>query len=120
MRPIRLDTKPRKETDISKDIGQYLTARGIYNVRIQSGRLKRGKDFIHLAPTGTPDRAATYRGLAIWIEVKKPGETPSDKQLETHDAIRRSGGRVIVAECLDQVIEGFAKIDQELGSSNGK
>jgi hypothetical protein len=99
------------EAGISKAIGEYLDAMRIYNVRVNSGMIPgpRGS-WIHLAPAGTPDRFLCYKGRFITIEVKKPGEVPSEEQVAAHEAIRKSGGVVILAESVDDVITGLGAI----------
>ncbi|HEX8773277.1 MAG TPA: VRR-NUC domain-containing protein [Pyrinomonadaceae bacterium] len=102
----------RVEAGISSAIREYLDARRIYNVRVNSGKVRGPSgSWIHLAPAGTPDRLACYRGRFIAIEVKKPGEEPSLEQLEKHVEIRRNGGIVIVAESVDDVIKAIGSIE---------
>jgi hypothetical protein len=101
----------RIESGISSAIREYLDARRIYNVRVNSGKVRGPSgSWIHLAPAGTPDRFACYRGRLIAIEVKKPGEESSPEQLEKHEEIRKSGGVVIVAESVDDVIRAIGSI----------
>lgn len=99
------------ETSISNTIAKYLNARRIFNFRVQAGRIqtKQGH-WIHFADKGTPDRFCLYNERAVFIEVKRIGEKPTDDQLRVHGDIRSAGGIVIVAERLEDVIEGLNKI----------
>lgn len=103
------------ETDISAQIADYLNAKGIYNVRVNSGGLIKTAigTWIHLAPKGTPDRFACHRGLLIAIEVKRPGEKPTNDQLEQHELIRNSGGIVVIAHRVEDIAETINRIDEE-------
>lgn len=61
---------------------------------------------IHGGPTmmaGLPDLIACVNGQFIGIEVKQPGQKPSVVQEFVHRKIRKAGGDVIVATCLDDV-----------------
>ena len=102
-----------RETSLSKTIEEYLNARKIWNIRIQSGMIQtiRG-NWMHLAKKGTPDRLAISAGLPIFIEVKRVGEKPTPEQLECHEKLRANGAIVIVAQRLEDVqnvIENIAK-----------
>ena len=46
------------ETSISNQIKNYLDGRKILNFRVQCGRVKVGKNYIHFAQKGVPDRFA--------------------------------------------------------------
>jgi hypothetical protein len=99
------------ETRISKAIGDYLNSLRIYNLRLNSGRLKAAGGWVYLCPQGTPDRFALVNGHPLFIEVKQPGKSATDAQEETHERIRRAGGIVIpeassVAQ-VDVVVRGL-------------
>lgn len=40
---------------------------------------------------GTPDVHVTYRGRSSWIELKAPGEKPTDRQLIEQSEWRKAG-----------------------------
>lgn len=52
---------------------------------------------------GLPDLICCYRGHFWGIEVKQPGQKPSERQVFVHSLIKRSGGNVIVATCVEDV-----------------
>ena len=102
-----------KEGCVSASIEEYLERRKIYNLRLNSGKIYLGNRAIQLCPEGTPDRFLLYRAHCLFIEVKRFGEKPSDEQIKTHESIRASGGRVIVAYSIDCVATALREIDAE-------
>lgn len=102
------------ETQISKEIRDYLNKRGIYNLRLNSGKVRVRGGWMQLCDEGTPDRYCLFKGKSIFIETKVPGEKPTDEQLAAHDRIRRSGGIIIIAERLDDVIESFSELQSKI------
>ncbi|AGI12306.1 endonuclease [Mycobacterium phage FF47] len=52
---------------------------------------------------GLPDLIACYRGTFWGIEVKQPGQRPTPRQEWVHSMIKRAGGSVIVATCVEDV-----------------
>jgi Holliday junction resolvase len=94
------------ESKVQRQIIRYLEDAGWYVVKIlqttkngwpdlQALRLKewRTKDFIQ------------YRGVILFIEVKRPGTKPTPLQLIRHEELRSRGFRVIVADSLESLIE---------------
>ncbi len=92
----RRATRP-KETDISASIASQLSGLGIWNTRVQSGQVKTQTGYMRLAVNGTPDRFAAL-GVALWIEVKRPGEKPSTVQLDVHRELKANGSLVFVVD----------------------
>ncbi len=120
-----------KEQQISKSIQDYLDKRGIYNDRMNSGRVKvvkegfsggkptRYENWLQLAKKGTPDRwciippSLDPHGLGGWlmlIEVKQRGKKPTPEQEERHQELRTAGAVVIVADSLESFIEQFERV----------
>lgn len=101
----------QKETSLSAQIAEYLTTRGIYNERLNSGKVETKSGYwITLCEKGTPDRLAIFRGQSIFIETKTLGKKPTPEQLEKHDELRDAGAIVIVADSYQQFIYTFAAI----------
>lgn len=91
-----------RETPLSAQIAEYLDNRGIYNDRLQCGKLQTARGhWIHLCKTGTPDRFCIIRGQIIFIEVKMRDEKPCAGQLSRHELLRKAGAIVIVADSFD-------------------
>ena len=111
------------ETSVSGTISDYLDRRRLFHLRLNSGKA-RGLNggMMHLCPPGTPDRFCIYRGLPVFIEVKKPGEKPSAEQIAAHELIRTKGGFVIVACDVTDVIAGLKELDGKInqGETNGR
>ena len=90
------------ETQIQKDIIEYLHARNIRAWRTNSGKARYN---IKLAPNGTPDIIGYLPGgKFLGIEVKKPGCKPSEEQLKWHADAQEQGCAIIVAHSLDDVV----------------
>lgn len=109
----------QSETEISKDIAAFLDKAGIYNLRLQSGRLRKRGAFVNLCKPGTPDRFFMMPrfgrafSVPVFCEVKRTGETPSAGQKLAHDEIVRKGGVVIVADSLDAFIRQFDELKKQ-------
>jgi len=52
---------------------------------------------------GTPDLVICGKGRTIFVELKKPGEEPTDKQRTVHEKIRKSGNCVLVVNTWDEL-----------------
>lgn len=117
--------KPRKakprpvghvsEQQISNAIGQHFDALGLWNTRLNSGKIRvtdsNGKSrFITLCRPGTPDRVAAT-GLITFVEVKAAGETMSAEQRDVAERLKKSGALVF---CVDS-IEAFLKVKNAVG-----
>ena len=95
----------QNETSLSATIADYLDRAGIYHERINSGMARGPKGgWIHLARAGTPDRFLCLNGRFVALEVKVPGQQPTQEQCAIHERIRQSGGIVVVVESLNQVV----------------
>lgn len=114
----------QKESSLSAQIAAYLTARGIYNERLNSGRIEtRSGYWIALCERGTPDRLAIVRGRAIFIETKSAGKQPTPVQCEKHRELQTAGAVVIVADSFRQFVDAFSAIRaalEEHAPINGK
>lgn len=103
----------KPETEISKAIGEQLNQLGVYNLRLNSGKVKVRGGWMHLCPEGTPDRLVLLNGRAIFVEVKQPGEKPTPEQIACHEEIRRHGGVVLVLESAAQVWEAITGLRKQ-------
>lgn len=92
--------RDKTETEIQAEIREYLQLSGWLVYRMNSGG-RRGRVTLH--PAGTPDLLALKNGRVVWIEVKKPGEKPSNIQLEVHDLLIENRFEVIIATSIDDV-----------------
>jgi hypothetical protein len=107
-----------KETPLSARIAEWLDSRGIYNDRLNCGKVetKRG-NWITLCKTGTPDRFCIVRGQIVFIEVKRFGETATDEQLAKHDELRTHGAIVIETASFDNFVQQFNAIRAAIESA---
>jgi hypothetical protein len=86
------------EHDIQSSILELITRKGGIATRVNSGGsiAKRGK-YIRLAPKGTSDIIACYRGVPLYIEVKRDGECATDEQIDFLERVAEAGGVGLVA-----------------------
>jgi hypothetical protein len=115
------------EKQVEKSIMHYLAVIGAYAVKVQSGMLPqsyKGKNrMIHLAPQGTPDIIALFKGNYIGIEVKKDDKEVQkwirypygakgnivkhdpriEAQKETGHTIAQKGGVFIICSSVDEL-----------------
>ena len=92
---------PKTETEIQKEIIDYLTQHGWDVYRMQSGRVSG----VRLHKKFTPDLMALKNGVTIWIEVKKPNEKPTEGQRKRHEEIRKNGFKVFVVDSLEALLQ---------------
>ena len=52
---------------------------------------------------GIPDRLVMYAGLAVFVEVKRPGGTPTERQDKYHDRLGKVGMGVVVIDTKEKV-----------------
>lgn len=113
-KPARTDSPGRKavkkatvgvrEQDIQNAILDYLSYRGIFAIRLNSGAIKTERgSLVRGCPAGTPDILSIVAGRAVFIEVKRPGKQPTAIQEAMHQRLRQSGAVVLVATCIEDV-----------------
>lgn len=95
----------KSETEIQAEIVKALIQFGYEVFRMNAGR----KGGIKLHPNGTPDLLAQRKGHSVWIEVKRPGEEPTEDQLKRHKEIRDNGFPVYVFHSVDEMMEYYKK-----------
>lgn len=84
------------EAKIGRKIRAYLEDQGAFIFKIHGGPQMMA---------GLPDLIACLPGGRFaGIEVKQPGQKPSARQEFVHRMIRRSGGEVVVATCVEDVM----------------
>lgn len=91
----------KTETEIQAEIVKALIAHGWEVLRLNAGR----KGGIRLHPSGTPDLLAMRNGNSVFIEVKKPGEEPTDIQKARHKEINANGFPVYVFHSVEELME---------------
>lgn len=113
------------ETELSKSIGDGLTAAGFWNIRIPAGEWRVRGGWLHVAEPGTPDRLVL--SPYGFLEIKEPdpprkrASTPKrDKRLKSqrdwHARADREGVRVETVESLGGalgVVYGWREDDRE-------
>jgi len=93
------------EAMVLKDVTHFLTLKGVYFWRNNSGAYKSESGaFVRFGKKGTSDIVGVYPGGRFFaVECKKPGGKLSDEQIEFLKSVRLHGGVVCVAESVDDV-----------------
>ena len=96
----------RTETEIKKEITDYLRNRGYTVHRMNSGKAKVKGGYLELCEKGTPDILVLGKDKYIlWIETKKPGGNPTEEQLEKIAYYKTLGHSTLIAESIENVIQ---------------
>ncbi len=100
-----------KESEIQKQIIEYLKVMNIIVIRNNSGLIHISNRWINLGDAGSSDLIAMHplSGKLIAIEVKRPGEKLRGKQILFRDKVLKGNGIHITAYCLEDVIINIAK-----------
>lgn len=97
------------EHQIQQAILDYLPYFGVKAFRVNSGLIPQEyngrRRMIRMAPAGTPDIVGCRKsdGKMVCIEVKKPGNKPTDIQVRVMDEWREYGALVFVATSVEDV-----------------
>lgn len=82
------------EAKIGKKIREFLESEGAFVFKVHGGPQMLA---------GLPDLIVCWEGRFFGVEVKQPGHGPTERQKFVHSLIRRSGGEVVVATCVEDV-----------------
>ncbi len=86
--------KALERKDVEKPAIDFAYRRGWWHTKV--GALTRNAQ---------PDDLFVRRGVYLWIEFKKPGESPTEQQLKRHKEMREQGMDVRWTDSLQQVME---------------
>lgn len=92
------------ERAVQSAIMQYLRLRGYYVLRLNAGALldAQGRS-VRMHPAGTPDLLAIKDGRAVFVEVKRPGKMPTERQRLMMAELRTYGARCICATSVEEL-----------------
>jgi hypothetical protein len=93
-----------KESDIQRQILDYLAIKGVFAYRNNSGALRR---FFRAGVLGGPDVVCGIDGRYIGIEVKAPKGKQSDHQKEFQKNLEAAGGKYVLAYSLDDIMHSI-------------
>lgn len=80
---------------------KILQASGAIVIRMNAGRTRNN---VRMAPAGTPDIMAVLKDArVVWVEVKAPGNEPTEVQKDMHDRLRGMGHTVYVVHNIDEI-----------------
>ena len=91
------------ETDIKHQIRDYLNATGAFTFHLLAGVG---------AYKGAPDRIFVYKGVVVFLEIKKPSGVQSEHQKEFERACVQAGGFYVLAKSVDDVVQVVNKINR--------
>lgn len=92
---------------------KMLQISGAIVFRMNAGRTRNN---VRMAPVGTPDlMAALSGGRVIWVEVKTPGNDPTEAQEKMHKLLRQKGHTVYVVHNTEEI----EKMMDDVGGKNG-
>lgn len=84
------------ETDLVKACTHFLTLKGIFHYRNNTGALKSGDRFIRFGAKGSPYIVAVRDGRYIGIECKAPNGRQSPDQKAFEQALTEAGGTYLI------------------------
>lgn len=90
----------KTETEIKKEITDYLKGIGWKVYRMHAGRIIKN---MHNNIPGTPDLFAVGDHFTLWIETKKPGKSPTAVQLKEMVDLSARGEHCLCAHSVDEV-----------------
>lgn len=94
-----------KESDVQRQILDYLALKRIFHYRNNSGAFKRDDGhFYRFGATGSPDIICVVNGQYVGIEVKAANGKQSDHQKEFQKSLDAAGGKYILAYSLEDVM----------------
>ena len=108
------------ESALKKDVTDLLTKTGEFFLRINTGVIRKGSRYIHLAPEGTPD-ILVFRQPNHWIELKsgKTSKDRAEKQSAFREKVISLGHKHCVATSVVDVIEFLkGEMKEELKDSH--
>ena len=85
-------SRPPRERDIERYLVEQTAKHGGETRKVQ-----------WIGRHGAPDRLVMLPGVAIWVELKAPGEKAKPHQLREHERMRALGQRVVVVDSFDGV-----------------
>lgn len=100
-----MSTKP--ETRLRRKIQTALREAGAFATTIHGSVYQEA---------GLPDLSCVYRGRALWIEVKRPGEEPSTAQVVMRARLERAGAVCVVATSVEEALAALSEIDARIRS----
>jgi Holliday junction resolvase len=107
-----------EESDIKREICDYLIARGIFHWIQQAGRIPgrraRGRSYM----LGIPDVLGIYNGRLLAIEVKTHTGKASPEQIEFLTAARTRGACAFLARSVNDVELGLRQFDLSLAGES--
>ena len=100
-----------KESEIQRQILDYLALKRIFHYRNNSGAMvseyKGKKRFMRFGATGSPDIVCVIKGQYVGLEVKTPKGKQSEHQKAFQKKLEAAGGRYLLVRSFDDVVAAF-------------
>lgn len=110
---------PERESDIQRAILEYLTLRGIFHYRQNTGGWKDDRGhFYRFGSKGAPDIVCVIHGKYVGLEVKTPKGHLSEDQVEFHRQLIHAGAFAYTVRSLDEAIQAIDDTLAEIHKTN--
>jgi hypothetical protein len=99
------------ESDVQRQILDYLVLKRIFHYRNNSGAFDNGHGgFYRFGAPGSPDIICVIGGQYVGIEVKAKKGRQSEHQKDFQKRLETAGGKYVLAYSLDDVITGLTPL----------
>ena len=99
------------ETEIKREIAKTSRAMGAKCHRLNGGKVRVKGGWMVFDEEGTPDLLTVWPGgITMYVEVKKPGEHPTDVQMKRHRELRDMGHSVTVCHSAEEFVASAREI----------
>jgi Holliday junction resolvase len=91
------------ESEIQRQIIEYLQLKGFLVFRMNAGTVRKGNHHIRLAPAGTPDLLCIRHGYQVWLEIKTSDGKTSAEQDDMHAVLNMHLQKVYTVRSVEEV-----------------
>ncbi len=102
----------KSESQISNEIGTFLTTHDFIHWRNQSGRVRVKGGYMHLGLTGLADRVVMLNRCHLYIEVKTKEGKQRDSQEAFERACKSHGHHYIIARSVKDVRDKLTQLGE--------
>ena len=105
-----------KETQIQRAIIECLRFQRIACWRINTVGIPNGNGGFrqNSEMRGMADIAVIYKGLSVWLEVKRPKGKQTQAQFEFQHAVERAGGFYFIVKSVEDALKAINEVKKQL------
>ena len=100
----KLKDRPRSEAEITKEIRYYMREANIWHWKNWAGPM---------SVAGISDILGIYKGRFLAVEVKRPGQHPTKKQLNFLERVHREGGLAVCVHSWEELAKFFETVEEK-------